>query len=145
MERRGWWRIVCLRHPSVGRGVSESDWNLALPVRGYGSSERGFQAEMLGMAVVLWLVTESPETSTSFIASLQPAFLVHNASFLGWVQQWDKNREPRKTLSLLQQSLLPQPHRAASLWFQYSNVRLRTLLIMAVLGQDYKTWCSNVC
>lgn len=46
--------------PSLGREVQESNRNLALPVCGYGSSERGFQAESFGLAAVLWLVTEIP-------------------------------------------------------------------------------------
>lgn len=76
-------RLLVVSCPSLGREVSEPDWNLALPVWGYGSSEQSFQAETLGMAAVLWLVTESPGIWTSFIASLQLYLLIHNANFLG--------------------------------------------------------------
>lgn len=76
-------RLLAGSCPSLGREVRESNQNLALPVCGYGSSERGFQAESFGMAAVLGLVTESPGIWTAFIASLQLYLLIHNASFLG--------------------------------------------------------------
>lgn len=43
----------------VGRRCQSLTKTLHCPVNG--SSKQGFQAESLGMAVVLWLVTEIPD------------------------------------------------------------------------------------